>query len=113
MDRSEATASIRDQNRSELIELEIGKAGSGAGQLLRNIEEWLRENDKDSKKAAYRKIIIPKGMKQEFRERLALLGIKSTTIYPDLDGLGKELRKKYAYREQQTMGCQWLGCERP
>ena len=81
--------------------------------MLRNIEEWLRENDKDSKKAAYRKIIIPKGMKQEFRERLALLGIKSTTIYPDLDGLGKELRKKYAYREQQTMGCQWLGCERP
>ena len=75
----------------------------------RNIEEWLRENDKDedvkdSKKAAYRKIIIPKGMKQEFRERIALLGIKSTTIYPDLDGLGKELRKLYSYREQQTMG---------
>ena len=34
MDRSEATASIRDQNRSELIELGMGKAGSGAGQLL-------------------------------------------------------------------------------
>ena len=71
----------------------------------RHIQKWLEEKDPVGEGQTYHKIIIPAARKREFREKLsAQLGVRSTTIKPDLDALGKELRKKYLKRAAEP-GC--------
>ena len=43
----------------------------------------------------FRKYIIPKEYAQKIQEELILLGIDFSTIYPDLDGLAKEIKSRY------------------
>ena len=61
----------------------------------RRIGDWLREHDTDPDRPLFRRIIIPASKKKEYREKLQILGVSDWQIYPDLDGLGKSLRRYY------------------
>ncbi|MBA3649731.1 MAG: FRG domain-containing protein [Chitinophagales bacterium] len=56
--------------------------------------EWLEKHPE-----LYRKIIIPRDLKWEFRDRLDQMNITERIIYPGLDGLSKWLRRLYYYRK--------------
>lgn len=46
---------------------------------------------------SYLKIIIPSEFKQDIIKELDRIGINSSTIYPDLEGLTKYIKEKYSY----------------
>jgi hypothetical protein len=56
--------------------------------------DWLEQHPQ-----LYRKIIIPRELKWEFRDRLDQLNITERITYPGLEGLTRWLRRTYYYRE--------------
>jgi hypothetical protein len=59
--------------------------------------EWLArmENRRDSKLVS---IIIPRGSVNRIRQELKDAGVTESVVYPDLDGLGRELKQEWAMR---------------
>ncbi|MEX2536256.1 MAG: FRG domain-containing protein [Trueperaceae bacterium] len=61
-----------------------GDAGSGP-------EKWLRRHP-----GLWRKIIVPAAIKWEVRDKLDQANITERTLFPDLDGLSRWLRRNYS-----------------
>ena len=61
---------------------------SDSGVLL---SDWIREKKIDSKR-----IIIPKEVKLEIRDKLDYINISERMIYPGLDGVCKWITRRYA-----------------
>ena len=64
----------------------------------RDFEKLLSETDM-IKNSHFAKILLPSNKVRDFLNDLINLGITHSSIYPDFQGLGKELRIKFSYRK--------------
>ncbi len=62
----------------------------------------LENNDLFSRKLL--KIVIPHGAFSSIRKQLHILGVNTSTIYPDLEGLSRHIEWRHSYYEDEKRG---------
>ena len=59
-----------------------------------DIEKWMIDN------LETKKLIIPRRLKKEFRDKLDQMNMNERTIYPGLDGVSKWIGRNYTWHEK-------------
>ena len=69
-----------------------------SGSNINSIEDTFTQiRDEDINECALRKIIVPTGRVEELLDRLTAIGYGESVIFPDLEGLAREIKRTYLF----------------